>query len=182
VISGGLLLSAPVAGSGEVSGGYGADQFLAAMYADGASSYMDALGVHIYPSDYVNGTPATWDPNAMTTWFSQLNSVRAANGEFSQPIWITEMGISTVDQPGWPTGATAAQQADYLAEMIAIARHHTAVRAIIVHTLQNAPPVASLVAGALAGSGAGFGVLTAGGVSTPAACAVSRAFGGSLSC
>jgi Glycosyl hydrolase catalytic core len=182
VISGGLLLSPPVAGSGKVPGGYGADQFLAAMYADGAKSYMDALGVHIYPSDYVNGQPATWDPNAMTSWLSQLNSVRVANGESSQPIWITEMGISTVSQPGWPPGATPAQQADDLASMIAIARQHRSVRAIIIHTLENSPAVASLVFGALAGSGPGFGVLTASGGKTPAACAVSRAFGGSLGC
>lgn len=182
VVSGGLLLTPPAAGSGKVSGGYGADQFLTAMYADGAKSYVDALGIHIYPSDYVNGVPATWDPNAMDTWLSELNAVRAANGASKQPIWITEMGISTVTQPGWPAGATAAQQADDLSGMIASARRHKSVQAIIVHTLENSPPIASLVVGTLAGSGAGFGVLTDSGGTTPAACAVSRAFGGSLSC
>jgi hypothetical protein len=56
------------------------------------------------------------------------------------------------------------------------------VRAIIIHTLENSPAAAALVFGALAGSGAGFGVLTDSGGRTPAACAVSTAFGGSLSC
>ena len=137
VISGGLLLSPPIAGSGQVSGGYGAVQFLAAMYADGAKSSMDALGVHIYPSDYVNGAPATWDPVAMQTWLGQIGAVRSAAGEGSQPIWITEMGISTTTEPGWPAATTPQQQATDLSQMIQIAKANPSIRTAIIHGLED---------------------------------------------
>jgi polysaccharide biosynthesis protein PslG len=179
VVSGGLLLSPPVPGAGPVPGGYGADQFLAAMYAAGARQWMNVLGVHLYPSTYVDGVPARWAAGAMQTWLGQLNPVRARYGAVRQPIWITEMGIATATEPGWPSAATRAQQASDLARMVAVASANPAVQVAIVHTLEDEAvgyydPDSEI--------NAGWGVFTAAGQPTPAACALSRAWHGSLAC
>ncbi len=179
VISGGLLLSPPIPGSGQVSGGYGPEQFLTAMYADGAKRSMDALGVHIYPSDYVNGAPATWDPAAMQTWLGQIGTVRSAAGEGSQPIWITEMGVSTATEPGWPAATTPQQQATDMSQMIQIARANPSIRTAIIHGLEDQSLGYSDPDNAV---NAGWGIFTSDGTAKPAACAVSRLFAGALSC
>ncbi|MHB8694276.1 MAG: GH39 family glycosyl hydrolase [Solirubrobacteraceae bacterium] len=177
VISGGLLLSPAVAGSGAVTGGYGAAQFLATMYADHAK--LTALGVHIYPSDYVNGTPAAWDPIAMQSWLTLINTVRLRDGHASQPMWITEMGVSTGTQAGWAAAATPAQQAADLGRMIATAKATPAIRAVIIQGLEDE---AANPADPYNGVMSGWGIFDSGGTPKPAACAVSLAFIGTLSC
>ncbi len=179
VISGGLLLSPRVSGPGPVPGGYGADQFLAAMYAAGARQWMNALGVHVYPSTYVDGVPARWAVGSMQTWLGQLKAVRVRYGAGTQPIWITEMGISTATEPDWPAAATQAQQAADLVRMVSLTSANPAVQVVIVHTLEDE----ALGLGDLVNAiDAGWGVFTAAGKPKPAACALSRAWHGSLAC
>ncbi len=192
VISGGLLLAPPC--TSPITGGECDQPFLTTMYNDGARNYMNGLGVHIYPSDYQNGTPTQWDPNAMTQWLSQLTPIRTAANATNQPIWITEMGISTTTQPGWPAPATPTQQATYLTDMIQTATSDGDVRVAIIHTLQDqstgsSSDILTNVLGLLSaatdpyfGVEQGFGVLSAGGALTPAACAVSTALHGSWGC
>ncbi len=179
VISGGLLLTPPVAGSGQVPGGYAAPQFLAAMYAAGARTTMDGLGVHVYPSDYVAGVPSRWDPAAMQTWLGLLDPVRAAAGATAQRTWITEMGVSTSTQAGWPAAATPSAQASDLGAMIAIARGTANVPYVIIHSLEDQTPGYDDPYNAI---NTGWGAFTDTGVAKPAACVVSGAFHGSLSC
>lgn len=179
VVSGGLLLSPAVSGPGPVTGGYAAAQFLAAMYAAGAKASMNALGVHVYPSDYVDGVPARWDPGQLWRWLAQLNPVRAAAGAAAQPIWITEMGLSTATEPGWPGALTPGQQANELVRMVNLAVANRLVQVAIVHTLEDQatgyddPDVRI---------DAGWGVFTSSGKPKPAGCALSRAWHGSLGC
>jgi polysaccharide biosynthesis protein PslG len=179
VISGALLLSPALGGSGIVPGGYGAPQFLTQMYAHGAASDMDALGVHVYPSDYVNGAPATWDPAAMTTWMDEIDSVRNQYGHASVPEWITEMGVSTATESGWPAAATPTQQATDLQTMLNFARTRPAVQVAIVHTLEDQSAGYADADNSIA---QGWGLFTSAGGQKPAACAVSKVMGGSLSC
>ena len=179
VISGGLLLSPSIPGSGQVPGGYGAAQFLAAMYGAGASRTMDALAVHIYPSDYVAGVPTLWDPAAMQAWLRLLDPVRAAAGASGQPMWITEMGVSTSTQAGWPAASTPGEQASDLGAMLAIARATPNVPYVIVHSLEDQTPNYDDPYNAI---NTGWGVFTDSGVAKPAACVISTAFHGSLSC
>ena len=179
VISGGLLLSPSIPGSGQVPGGYGAAQFLAAMYGAGASATMDALAVHIYPSDYVAGVPTRWDPVAMQAWLKLLDPVRAAAGASGQPMWITEMGVSTSTQAGWPAASTPSEQASDLGAMLAIARATPNVPYVIVHSLEDQSPGYDDPYNAI---NTGWGVFTDAGVAKPAACVISTAFHGSLSC
>jgi hypothetical protein len=177
VISGGLLLAPPV--TGPITGGEGDTQFLSAMYAAGASKSMDGLAVHIYPSDYVNGTPARWDPAAMQQWLDALKPVRAAAGATSQPLWITEMGISTATEGGWPAAATTAAQATDLVAMIHIAQATPNVPVVIIHTLEDQTVGYDDPDNAING---GWGMFSAEGATKPAACAVSRELHGSLVC
>ena len=101
---------------------------------------MDALAVHIYPSDYVAGVPTLWDPVAMQTWLKLLDPVRAAAGAAGQPMWITEMGVSTSTQAGWPAASTPGEQASDLGAMLAIARATPNVPYVIVHSLEDQTP------------------------------------------
>jgi hypothetical protein len=193
VISGGLLLSPPVQSA--AGGGEGDTQFLASMYAAGARSWMDALGVHIYPSDYgPNDLPLRWDPAAMAAWLNALSPVRNAAGAGAEPLWITEMGVSTATQPGFPAAATPAEQSADLVAMVREAQADPEIPVVIIHTLQDestnlaAELLASLM-GPMVGMdayynqvAAGFGVLDADGTPKPAACALSVALHGSLSC
>ncbi len=179
VISGGLLLTPPVSGTGVVPGGYAAPQFLAAMYLAGARQEMDGLGVHIYPSEYVGGAPASWDPAAMQQWLGELTPVRNAAGAGSQPVWITEMGISTATQAGWPAAATPAQQAADLTTMIDTARATANLPYVFIHTLEDQTVGYDDPNNAI---NAGWGLFSADGTPKPAACAVSREFRGALSC
>ena len=179
VVSGGLLLSPAIAGTGQVTGGYGAPQFLAAMYAAGARSAMDALAVHIYPSDYVAGMPSRWDPTAMQAWLKLIGPARAAAGATGQPMWITEMGISTSTQAGWPAASTPSEQASDLGAMLAIARATPDIPYVIVHSLEDQTPGYDDPYNAI---NTGWGVFTDTGVAKPAACVISTAFHGSLSC
>ncbi len=177
VISGGLLLAPPC--TSPITGGECDQPFLTTMYNDGARNYMNGLGVHIYPSDYQNGTPTQWDPNAMTQWLSQLTPIRTAANATNQPIWITEMGISTTTQPGWPAPATPTQQATYLTDMIQTADATPNVAMVTIHTLQDTAATASDPNPGVAG---GFGVFTGTFAAKPAACAVSAMLHGSLRC
>jgi hypothetical protein len=178
VISGGLLLSPKLPGSGIVPGGYGAVQFLQAIYADGASKSMDALGVHIYPSDYENGSPAKWDPNAMKTWLSDIEPVRTAAAA-DEPIWVTEMGVSTGTEPGWPAAATPTEQASDLSQMVATAQANPQIRVAIIQGLEDQTAGDSDPDNSI---NSGWGIFTSTGVPKAAACTLTLGFLGKSIC
>jgi hypothetical protein len=192
VISGGLLMDD---GSGSGNGGMASRTFLAAMYADGASQWMDALGIHVYPVDIAQGkSPEVWDTAAMTRWLAQVASLRAAAGVTAKPIWITEMGVSTTTEPGFPVPATPEQQSNDLITMMQMAQADPLVAAVMVDSLQDAYPdpatdLVSTVSGNLDGEDVFFNQLNEGiGVFTdtfrpkPAACALSGLLGGTVQC
>lgn len=183
VISGGLLMDD---GTGTGAGGEASQTYLAAMYADGASQWMDALGIHVYPVDVAaGGKPEVWDVAAMTRWLDQVQTLRTAADVPAKPIWITEMGVSTTTEPGFPVAATPQQQADDLVQMVSWSQSNPLVDAAFIDTLQDADPslgedaVSNLV-GSIAGDDVFFNEVSEGlGVFTntwgvkPAACALS---------
>jgi hypothetical protein len=192
VISGGLLL-----GDGYLSGGPGfTDQkFLTEMYQAGAAQWMDALGVHVYPADPASpGHPEVWDPSAMQRWLAAIAAVRSGAGAPAAPIWVTEMGVSTATQFGFPVALTRQQQAADLLDMVQMARANPLIRVAMIDTLQDAYPNPALdLVSALTspvfgynvffnGVSEGLGVYTARFVPKPAACGVSRTLGGALNC
>jgi hypothetical protein len=189
VVSGGLL-SSPASASwieGDVP-------FLTAMYAAGARQAMDAIGLHPYPIVYGSDAAIGWDPAQMVRWLQRIRAVRDAAGAASEPIWVTEVGESTTTQPDQPPAVTNAQQATDLVQLVRAAESERDVPVLIIHTLDRAPPnlpddlLINLLGPVLNYNGygeevnAGFGVFNPDGSPTPAACALSREFQGSLGC
>jgi polysaccharide biosynthesis protein PslG len=193
VISGGLLLGD---GTGTSPwSGYADQTFLTDMYAAGAAKWMNGLGVHVYPSDGATAhSPETWDPAAMVRWLAAANAVRNAAGAPSVPIWITEMGVSTSGEPGFPVPVTPAQQATDLMTMLHTAEADTQVHLAFVDTLQDADSdlpldLLSNLGGALLNDDVffnevieGLGVFDYDWTPKPAACELSEALGGTLAC
>lgn len=172
VVSGGLL---PAEQSGpRVVADW---QFLAAMYRDGAKGSFDAIGAHPYPVAIGPGRSLQYSVAAMQRDLAKLEAVRAAAGDQTSPIWITETGVSTGPEAGFPPAATSAQQASLLAAVLDAVRGERDIPVVIIHrlmdtTIDSSPvPVQS-----------GFGVFRANGTPKPAACALSHEFHGSLSC
>jgi hypothetical protein len=191
VISGGVLMSD---GTGAAGPGYSSQTFLADMFADGARHWMDGLGIHVYPTDKLSDGTRVWDPAAMSRWFAQVGSVETTAGVGHVPLWVTEMGVSTKSEHGFPKALTPAQQASDLVQMIQMARQNPDVRAAIIDSLQDAAP--NLLEDAVSSLGGslinydvfynqvteGLGVFANNWSPKPAACAISQAWGGSLAC
>jgi hypothetical protein len=191
VISGGLAMND---GWGSGLPGYASRTFLADMYADGARRYMDGLGIHVYPTDTQSNGSRVWDPAAMSRWLQQAEDIGRSAGVSPVPIWITEMGVSTATESGQPPAVTPEQQASDLLSMIHLAQAGSDVRVAIIDSLQDAAsdPIGnalnsltwSLINFDVSYNGveAGLGVYTNYWAPKPAACALSKAMGGSLTC
>jgi hypothetical protein len=191
VISGGLAMNDA---SGSAATGYASRTFLAGMYAAGARRWMDGVAIHVYPIDLASNGAQQWDPAALGRWLTQVRDVGRSAGLSDTPIWITEMGISTTTQPGFPPAVSEQQQSNDLASMLQTARSDTAVRAAIIDTLQDAAPdaaqdlVTDLVGPVLNWDvfynqvTEGLGVFHTDWSPKPAACAISAIAGGSLHC
>jgi hypothetical protein len=176
VVSGGLAQS-PLPGS--VVGGEGDQPFLAAMYAAGARSSMDAIGAHPYPVAYnPDWTPRAWDPAAMEQMLQRLRAARAAAGG-RQPIWITEVGESTTAQYAYPPPVGPAQQAADLLTMINSAEADSDVPVMIIQSLQDLAPWNVNAYNSIL---AGVGVFAWTWTPKPAACVLSHLWHGSLAC
>jgi hypothetical protein len=134
VVSGVLVGTAR---SGMEPAGEGDKPFLAGMYAAGAGSAMDAIGVHPYPVvENANELPIAWNPAAMEQSLDRLRAARSAAGT-SHPIWITEVGESTTTQSGFPPPVTPIQQANDLVTMVTAAESDLDVHMMLIHGLQD---------------------------------------------
>jgi hypothetical protein len=175
VISGGLFAT-------DRTGRYGmADaRFLAAMYAAGAGDSINAIGAHPYPmSGGDAGAPRRYDLGAMEQALDRLRAVRDDAGYSETPIWITEAGVSTASASGFPPGASPPRQARLLAALVAAAERDPGIQVMLIHNLIDGSAPATTP---LAAIESGFGVFDSSGRPKLAACALSKIFGGSLSC
>lgn len=153
-VSGGLF---PTPTTGKL--GMADYQFLAGMYAAGVKGLMDGIGAHPYPYANDTGAPVRWDPAAMERVLRRLREVRDAAGDRETPVWITAMGLSTANAPGYPPAVSDAQQAHDLMVMLRELLHDHDVRVVL-----------------------SFGVLRYDDRPKPAACALSQAFHGRVRC
>jgi hypothetical protein len=174
VISAGLIV-----GSGTGTYAISDADFLAGMYRAGAKGSMDGIGAHPYPISGGPGGPR-YDLGAMRDDLARLRAVRNAAGDSGTPVWITETGVSTASAPGFPPGAGEDEQAHDLLEMVTAAGEGERIPVMLIHRLVDAP--ANPSAGALGLVESGFGVLRSDGSTKPAACELSQAFHGTLSC
>lgn len=175
------------------AGGYGDAPFLQQMYAAGAGSAMDGIGIHPYPYRYDAAGGARWDPAAMDEALARIRAVRAAAGG-TQPLWITELGESTATQTGQPAAVTPTQQASDLLRMVTTVAGQSDVALLIIHTLIDAAPSPAVdtlndIVAAFTGVSVsynkvntGFGIFANDGKPKPAACALNKPFGGTLVC
>jgi len=97
----------------------------------------DAWAHHPYPVP-VNGKPTQkvlWPNVALTSLPQFETSIDQWFGRKNIPIWITEYGNET--KPGEPTGVTAAQQASYVTQAIAIAKKDPHVSMFVWFVMQD---------------------------------------------
>jgi hypothetical protein len=179
VISAGMLLAPLVSEDTLLLGGEGDVEYLTTLFTLGAAKYMDGLGLHLYPSDYLGLTPETWDPNAMTTWIGNVQTVLGLEGIPNEPLYITEMGVSTATESNWPAAATPQQQATDLVDMVHIAQDTANVKLVTIHTLEDSTADPSDSDSAI---DQGWGVFSSSGAPKPSACALAPVLGGTLTC
>jgi hypothetical protein len=132
VVVGGLSNSAQNTSAESLSD----EEFLQGMYDAGVRGAMDAIGIHPYahPED---PRPADSDYHKTLT---RLRSVRERAGDAGTPFWITETGYRT--GASLIGGVSPADQADFLAAIVRLARREPDVAMVLVHTLvdRNADP------------------------------------------
>jgi polysaccharide biosynthesis protein PslG len=158
VISSGL-------GNGEPPGFMSPAQFLEGIYADGAGSSMDAIGIHPYPFS------ATSLDNTFKT-LDAVRAVRAAHHDAARPIWVTEFGATTTgNQPP----LTDQQQATLLVSAYRTLRAMPDVKAVFFHTLVE-PPFGP------GSADTGYGIVRADLSPKPAFCALAAEWGRSGAC
>lgn len=182
VISAGL---AGVPGTKKDHGGWATQPFIEAMFAAGAAKVMDGIGIHVYPTVADSKGTYRWNPAGFEPMLDVVRRARA-NAGANQPLWVTEVGESTESAWNWPPAITEEQQAADLITMINAAKGDSDVAAMMIHAVADGAAFWHGVYGE--GLPNGFGVFSSKSFFDPgtepknAACAISRTFGGSLSC
>jgi Glycosyl hydrolase catalytic core len=97
VLTGGL-------GGTTANGVIGGDEYLAALYKDGAKPYFDGVSYHPYTYPLLPS-----DDTGARSWSRMLHAreVMVANGDANKKIWVTEYGAPT----GGPGSVSQQQQA-----------------------------------------------------------------------
>ena len=101
--------------------------FISSVYANGGKNFFDVMAVHPYQGK-ADLPPDAPDANGAQiqrlTHLDALETLMAANGDATKPIWMTEFGWSTHDNtattPTWYLGVSEATQAEYLTRSLAL--------------------------------------------------------------
>jgi hypothetical protein len=99
--------------------------FISAVYANGGKNFFDVMAVHPYQGK-ADLPPDATDNNGQTiqrlTHLDSLETLMAANGDATKPVWLTEFGWSTHENtastPVWFLGVSEATQANYLKQSL----------------------------------------------------------------
>jgi uncharacterized protein YraI len=141
-----LVISGAPAPTGFFGGCSGAgcddDAFVRGMAAAGAASAMDCLGIHynegILGPDATSGDPRGNSGHYTRYFWGMINTYTRAFGG-SRPLCFTELGYLTPEGfpplPGgfaWAENVTLAQQANWLARAVTLARNSGRVRLFII--------------------------------------------------
>jgi hypothetical protein len=132
--------------------------FLDAVLRAGGGSYMDGIAIHPYVHFDQIGS--------LAGLVASLRAVRDANHDSRLSLWVTEIGLSTTG----PRGISEAAQAGGLTRIYRILASERDVRAIVVHSLIEAP-------GNRGVAGPGYGVVRADLTPKPAYCSLRRLVG-----
>ena len=139
--------------------------FLQDMFADGAKGSFNAIGYHPYSYPALPDTYETWSGwSQMSQTPVSIESVLAANGDASVPLWLTEAGAPT----SGPDGVGTAAQAEELTQAIANAKASSSIGALYIYTYEDSGTDTST-------DEDWFGLLTASGAEKPSYAAVAAA-------
>ncbi|MCC7361771.1 MAG: hypothetical protein IT317_19975 [Anaerolineales bacterium] len=114
--------------------------FIAGMAAAGAANYLDCVGVH-YNEGILSPTRSSGDPRDpyYTRYYSGMVSTYFNAFGGARKLCFTELGYLTPEgygplpgSFGWAANTTLANQAQWLAEAVSLARGSTTVRLIII--------------------------------------------------
>ena len=132
--------------------------FLDAVLRAGGGSYMDGIAIHPYVHFDQIGS--------LAGLVASLRAVRDANHDSRLSLWVTEIGLSTTG----PRGISEAAQAGGLTRIYRILASERDIRAIVVHSLIEAP-------GSRGVAGPGYGVVRANLTPKPAYCSLRQLVG-----
>ena len=108
--------------------------YLQDMYADGAKGAFDAVGYHPYSFPALPDTYEAWSGwSQMSQTPTSIESVLAANGDASKPLWLTEVGAPT----SGPDGVGDAAQAEELTQAIADAKATKFIGSLYIYTYED---------------------------------------------
>ena len=144
-------------------------KFLKGMYDNGAKANMDAISLHPYPDDI-----DLWRHYKMLT---EVREIRDRAGDESRPLWLTELGITTVGKGSNHT-FTENDQANTHSRMYKELRttRNADVHAVLVHTLMDPSFFAAT------DPEHGYGVVRADGRKKPAYCTFAKIHISTFSC
>ncbi|CAN5580601.1 hypothetical protein BH10ACT11_BH10ACT11_08070 [soil metagenome] len=136
--------------------------FLRKMFEDGAAQMADGIGTHPYPSTRQPGRIV----DQLRARMGDLRETMAEFGAEDMPLWVTEVGVSTVGTDK----LSSKEQGKALADIYKTLRRVRQVPLVVFHRF---------VAGSKASGDRepGFGVLDPKGHRKPAFCMVARALG-----
>lgn len=142
VISGATAPTGFFGAAGCAAGGCNDDVFYQQMAQAGAASYMDCVGVH-YNEGVISPTRNSGDPRGgYGTYYYQSNLARAIGPFPGKQGCFTELGYLTPEGYGglpgnfaWAASTTIANQAQWLGEVVSIAKQAGNVRILIVFNI-----------------------------------------------
>jgi hypothetical protein len=108
--------------------------FLSDMYADGAKGSFNAIGYHPYSYPAMPNTYEPWSGwSQMAETPTSIESVLAANGAASTPLWLTEVGAPVAG----PGGVGTVGQAQELTQAIDDAKASRLIGALYIYTYKD---------------------------------------------
>jgi hypothetical protein len=136
-----VVLPAGMAPYGKQSSTHGAQgrnyhpfDFVFQMYKNGAHGFFDAMNMHPYTYPVM---PATADGGYNTlSVLPDLLAMMKRNGDGTMPVWLTEGGIPTGTDAGYPA-YTVAQQQRTITELFQVAARYPQVGPVFLYDWQD---------------------------------------------
>jgi len=116
-----VVITGGTSPSGTSGGNYSPQDFVSALYANGAGGWFDAVAAHPYTSP---STPSQATPDDAWGQLTTVHNIMAQHGDGSKQIWITEFGAPT-NGPNQPNDhVSEAVQAQIATEAVMLWRSY----------------------------------------------------------
>ncbi len=137
IITGGL------APAGDSASSISPRTFLTQLYANGAKSSFDAVGMHPYSYPELPSHVANWNPwqqmsnDTGVMGGSSMRTIMANNGDSAKKIWLTEFGAPT---SGGPDAVTETKQREIYLDAITLHKSYDWVGPLFFYSLDDWAP------------------------------------------